>query len=443
MLENHVPIVHKPTGTIQIANQFTLTERKLFNALIYHAQRNNRITADEQTIAQSEVFAAIGWGKSKNTDDLKTALRKLTGTTVEWNEFGVDRAHIWTVCTFLASGKLVRGNLKYRLNPEIVEQVRRPTLFAKMQLLVQGQFSKKYSLVLYEYLLDFISRAQEKELAIEPVPLEHLQRLLGAEAKSYSGPNGYKFFNRDVLQPAVKEINVHSDLTVEVQRKKEKRRVVAIGFLVARKESFQLAFELNAPLSAEDEKPKDDLVNRLVDLGVTRRQAGNWCRVYDRERIEGNIAQLNRLVDSGKPIRNAPGWLKGAIEDDYRPKLSKVEAERREETKKALRAQLEKAAAKAADERERALKVEWDRFRYRQMCAGFEERSDEWKNAKLKEFEENELPKLDEVTRSEYKKSGLRSVVAGQAFYRRLDEELLSEPHERSFEDYKTWKITL
>ena len=91
------PFLRKPTGTIQIGNQFSFTERKLLNTLIWHSQKNDRVTGSEQVLPIVEVFRAIGWTRSKNKDDLKRAVRKLAGTTVEWNEFGQDRSQMWTV----------------------------------------------------------------------------------------------------------------------------------------------------------------------------------------------------------------------------------------------------------------------------------------------------------------------------------------------------------
>ena len=244
MTESLTPVLRKPTGTIQIGNRFSLTERKLLNTLIWHSQENERVTGSERTLSIAEVFHVIGWTKSKNKDDLKQAVRKLAGTTVEWNEFSQDQKQSWTVCTFLSSGKITKNELKYRLNPEIVNQINRPTLYAKMQLLIQGQFNKRHSLILYEFFLDFISRQHEKHLILEEVELSLLYKLLGLQVSSYAAKGNYRFFNRDILKPSLQEINEYSDLDVSAKPHRYRRAIYALDFTVKRKKSFQLTFDL-------------------------------------------------------------------------------------------------------------------------------------------------------------------------------------------------------
>ena len=115
-------VVLKPTGTVQIANRFSLVERKLLNTLMYYAQQR-RFAPQEHSLPVAEVFYHIGLESSRNHDVLKAAIRKLTGTVVEWNIFGDDRTQEWGVCTFLASGKLARGKIRFRINPEIIDQI--------------------------------------------------------------------------------------------------------------------------------------------------------------------------------------------------------------------------------------------------------------------------------------------------------------------------------
>lgn len=244
------PFLHKPTGTIQISKQLSSTERKLLNTLIWHSQENDCVTDGEQTLPVAEALHAIGWTKSKNEDDLKQALRKLVGTTVEWNELNQDDTQTWTVCTFLSSGKINKRKLEYRLNPEVVSQIRRPILYAKMQLLIQGRFNKRHTLMLYEFFLDVISRQQERYLVFEKVELELLYTLLGLSDSAYAQKGGYRFFNRDILKPSLSEINQHSDLEVEMKPRRCKRAVYALDFLVTQKTSFR------APLSRATDNGK-------------------------------------------------------------------------------------------------------------------------------------------------------------------------------------------
>jgi hypothetical protein len=88
-------------------------------------------------------MSLIGLERSKNMDVIKEALEKLATNPIIWNTLKKDRTAHWGICTFLAGAELSGGKLRYVLNPLLAEKVNHPTLFAKIQLLVQTQFSSK------------------------------------------------------------------------------------------------------------------------------------------------------------------------------------------------------------------------------------------------------------------------------------------------------------
>jgi hypothetical protein len=436
------PILHKPTGTIQIGNPFSLTERKLLNTLIWHAQEHDHVTDSEQTLPLSEVFQTIGWTKSKNWEDLKQAVKKLVATAVEWNELGQDRAQSWTVCTFLASGKINQSQLKYRLNPEIVSQINRPTLYAKMQLLIQGHFNKRHALILYEFFLDFVSRQQERHLVLEGVELKMIYKLLGLEDSAYAEKGGYRFFNRDILKPSLREINEYSDLEVSVKPRRRSRAVCALDFSVRRNTSFQLAFELEhkelngEAIKTPPVKEQDSLKQQLINQGVAAKQAAQLCAKYCVERISGNLAYFRAQIEGGKNIQNPGAWLRRAIEEDYRPKVSEAQRQQAEVAK-------EQAAAfearRRAKEEQEALEKEWAQFRERKVREYFANKPREWQAQQLAAFAAS--GKLTGPFRRAYTKDGLESPMIAALFYSSLYGILLTEPHETDFNAYQVWRL--
>lgn len=432
------PFLRKPTGTIQIGNQFSFIERKLLNTLIWHSQKNERVTGSEQILPIAEVFRAIGWTKSKNKDDLKRAVRKLAGTTVEWNEFGEDRAHMWTVCTFLSSGKITKSHLKYRLNPEIVSQINHPSLYAKMQLLIQGLFNKRHSLIFYEFFLDFISRRQETHLVLEKVELEVIYKLLGLKDSSYAVKGGYRFFNRDILKPSIKEINESSDLEIGVKSRRRSRSVYALDFSVKRKTSFQAKFDfakkaLTQDGRAESEVGDGSLKQQLIDQGVAEKQAAQLCEEYNADRIAEKVTYLEDQIRGGKKIMNVGAWLRCAIEEDYRSKASTAAR-----SKERVNDQAE-AMQKAAEKEREALEKEWSQFRGKKVREKYEQKPKTWQQKQIRAFEKSE--KLSSrLFRKKYAEEGLESSIIAALFYTGLYALLLTEPHETDIEAYRVWR---
>lgn len=440
MIERTVvsPFLRKPTGTIQIGNQFSFTERKLLNTLIWHSQKNERVTGSEQILPIVEVFRAIGWTKSKNKEDLKRAVRKLAGTTVEWNEFGEDRAQMWTVCTFLSSGKITKSHLKYRLNPEIVSQINHPSLYAKMQLLIQGLFNKRHSLILYEFFLDFISRRQERHLVLEKVELEVIYKLLGLKDSSYAVKGGYRFFNRDILKPSIREINECSDLEVGVKSHRRGRSVYALDFSVKRKTSFQVNFDFAKKALTQDVQAARGAVDgslkqQLVDQGVAEKQAAQLCEEYNADRIAEKLAYLEEQIKGGKKIINIGAWLRCAIEEDYRSKASTAAR-----SKERVDDQAE-AMQKAAEKGREALEREWSQFRGQKAREKYAQKPKAWQQKQLKAFEKS--GKLSShLFRKRYAEEGLENSIIAALFYTGLYALLLTEPYETDIEAYAVWR---
>ena len=332
LAETKIEQILKPTATIHVGTKLSLIERKVFNALIWHSQkhwfgrRSDRLPLDL-------LLDLIGLGKSKNVAVIKEALERLATCPITWNTLSKDRAEEWGVCTFLAGATISRGKVRYLLNPLLVEKINNPTLFAKIQLLVQTQFSSKYSLALYEFLLDELGRSGNPRTYEFTVPLETVRHVLQFEG-------AYKYLNSDVLKPCVREINKHSDIDVGFTPIKRGRSVSALRFNVE-KTAFQLqmGFEELKVLEFAERSPeetlKEELLIRLIDKGVSSRKAEALIRSYDAERIAANLELVEKEQKSGR-LKSAAAYLVRAIEEDYRPRKT-PEEKRRENEREAQR----------------------------------------------------------------------------------------------------------
>lgn len=431
-------LFYKPTGTVQISNKFSLVERKLLNAIIWHSQKH-KFKPGEHALPVRDVFHLIGLDSSRNNEVLKDSLRALTSTVIEWNVFGEDRVEEWGVCTFLASGVIRGGKLYYILNPKIVEKINQPTLYAKIQLLVQSQVRKRHALVLYEFFLDSLSRTRKDSLRIV-LPTEKLYDLLSSNKDM-----GYKFFNRDVIKPSLNEINKHTDIGVVFDTNKEGRKVVELIFLIEKKAEFQLYLDFDTERLDQVENLEDmrsasgagELQVLLEHHGVGERKAKTLVTTFEEDRIRGNIEHLLEEQKSGKRIRNVPAYLVKAIEEDYRPKKSPKE---QQET----RAKQSKAKAAAAKKERDKIKEEWKRFCEQRVKEHFGERPEEWQEEKRNLFlKEIEKEGRAGILRSSFRKQGFDSPMIQAVFYSGLREELLTLPEETNFEKYLDYRTSI
>ena len=247
----------KPTATIHVGNRLSLIERKVFNAIIWHSQKG-RFSKNDNSLSIGLLMSLIGLERSKNTDVIKDALEQLTTTPIIWNTLNKDRTADWGICTFLAGAELSGGRLRYVLNPLLIEKVRHPTLFAKIQLLIQTQFSSKYSLALYEFLLDELCRAGNPKTHTVQVLLDTVRHIL-----QFDG--AYKHLNSDVLKPCIQEINKHADITVGYRSVKKGRAVAEILFSIER-----TAVQVQMPLEDLAVRAEEDVGTLLPPTAYSR-----------------------------------------------------------------------------------------------------------------------------------------------------------------------------
>lgn len=411
----------KPTATIHVGNKLSLIERRVFNAVIWHSQKQ-RFGNKSDTLAVSLLMSLVGLERSKNMDVIKDALEKLTTTPIVWNTLRKDRTADWGICTFLAGAELSGGKLRYVLNPLLAEKVNHPTLFAKIQLLVQTQFTSKYSLALYEFLLDELGRAKKLEAHEVEVALDTLRHIL-----QFDG--AYKHLNSDVLKPCVREINKHADISVNYRGAKKGRAVVAVIFTVERS-AVQIPMPLldtNVPTEAPAPELDDARLRTLVDKGVSRRKAKGLVETHDADRVDGNIAYAEREYAAGK-VKNLSAYLVRAIEEDYRPRQTPEELRREEVAERRRQSERQRAALET-------LKEEWRMFRGRRVRERFAALSEQEQERCRAQFAER-LAASNAVLHARFRKEGFSSAMVEAQFYGGLCDELLTEPDETSFETY-------
>ena len=117
--------------------------------------------------------------------------------------------------------------------------------YTSFELLYTLRFKKKASPRLYEILK---SRHYDKlKPYIYEIEVEQLRELLNADDKETY--KTYKYFNNQVIKPAVQEINEQTDITVTYKPKKSGRSVEAVVFTIETKppiERLHIGDEIDA-----------------------------------------------------------------------------------------------------------------------------------------------------------------------------------------------------
>ncbi|MCC9290261.1 replication initiation protein [Pseudomonas aeruginosa] len=209
---------------------------------------------------------------SKIVKYLKDALEDMVTTKIKSDIIDHQGKSDWAVTTALASASIKDGICSYAYSPELRTKLYIPEFYARNDLLIISRFSSGHALAMYENCARYRAINQTPIL---PLPL--FRELLGVNnTASY---DEFKILIRAVIQPAIIEINSISDICLEVEQQREKRKVVRVKFRI--QENVQAALAIDSPCSFIHE-----LLRKLQDeFCLTESQAKEALALHSEHRI--------------------------------------------------------------------------------------------------------------------------------------------------------------
>jgi hypothetical protein len=141
-----------------------------------------------------------------------------------------------------------------------------------------------------------------------------------------------------VVDRARAEINRRTDITIDYDEIKEGRKVVALRFRITKNARADI------PDPVRDDPRLDRLVTRLTAHGLAEDAARAIVQAHEPELVEWATSDLARRIKSKEKIENPAGWLRKAIEEDWRPQptlFAKEQAQTREHEREAERERLD------------------------------------------------------------------------------------------------------
>lgn len=379
----------KHVGAVHVKGPLTLLQRKISNVLLLNAYEDlPDAEIFEHQIRLGTLAQAAGFD-SNDVQTLREALEALVDVKIKWNILDTDGEEEWGVSTFLAQAVTKKGVCRYAYAPDLRRKLYNPEIYARINLSVQERFGSGYALALYENCVRF-----RKVGTTGWISLERWRDLLGVEEGQYEQ---FKYLNRDVLKPAVREVNRYSDIRVKMETKRESRRIVALKFTVSENPQLRLDLEGRGQgnaagalegktfpdpreLAPGPERLLGPLQRRLMAFGLTEAQAFDVSTEFEAARIAGNLDYVEGELERGRAVKNVPAFTLAAIREDFRPRevevekvvasrkkakqtteeKRKAEADRKVAEAQARRLQAEEEARRREAERSSRLAEEWD-----------------------------------------------------------------------------------
>lgn len=327
------PELKKHAATIHCSNTLSLLQRKISNALLYHAYQELMVK-EEHEITIKQLCKLIAY-QGHNHAAIKEALKELLSTVIEWNliddKTGVED---WTASTIIASVSLQGPMCYYAYSPRMKQLLHSPSMFGKINLVIQSRFRSSYGLALYENCSRYRGLPHTKWFE-----MDIFKKLMGVPPGKY---DIFRDFKRRVLDKSIDEVNAHSDIVVKPEFQREGRRTVRLRFLLKEREKKsrlgtpEFKVEQTEALEGNLEKPSDQLKMVLMTkFALTHPQAEQVIAEYGAEFILEKIAVVESSTNfrQGR-IRNTAGYFISALKNNYQlPKstLSELQIKRQQD----------------------------------------------------------------------------------------------------------------
>lgn len=302
--------------------RLSLLSRKIFNVMVYHAQRvrakgeNAPIDTDAAKkyfwIPLADVARDAAYD-SKDTELLKEHVQELQNIRI-YSEDAIQ----WTSERLVSSVKLVnpkglnkKGGMLwfgFAFPPEVESMVMSPGSYTKLSVYYQALLRSGASLALYEICRRYATNPSK---VTNRADWEWWYGALTGNPVREALPE-YKYFKRDVIKPAITEINMVTDISVELVEHKQGRRVAALQFKVEPTQQSPLMFPAPPVIDGE-------LVQRMMAFGLSQEDACNILATTEDGKLRATLDLTETRLRNPKAskIDSPAAYFKTALRDSY------------------------------------------------------------------------------------------------------------------------------
>jgi hypothetical protein len=381
--------------------RLTLLSRRIYNALLYHAQRQGV----DQPVYRLALADLIGDARfnSNNTELLKSHLRDMQATTIEWSTSGKSERK-WTSTQLIGTVTIEepgRGRpcfITWGYPDEIRERLVKPRQYTRVMLEISAQMRSYAGAVLYEIGARY--QTSPSRLTMREDVIWWAAVLTGrSDIKTVD----YRFLKRDVINKAIGEVEaLCDDFSLELIEHKRGRKVEEMQFRVLPKTQQRLS-ELNDPRRNIFDL---ELVGKLIALGFKQDDAQDLYATTDEGLLRATLAHVEQRQRSASlPALRAPAaYFRDALKHGYGVSAPPAE-----------RPSLPAPAPKEV-QRQRVREA-WDADRRRRARAMYGEMEEGARQALRERFEADALAGLAAPIAKAWRRDGAASPIAGSSFF--------------------------
>ncbi len=319
-------VIRKHVAIIHAYSMMSALQRKIFNVLLHEAlQSRNRVNSEhsvavEYCISFANLSKAIHFN-SNNKQYLKESIDDLASLKIEWN---LLKDKVPTDISFLNLRVLhgsptfyQDGTFNFSLHKVLLDLATNPFIYGTIDLDLQAQYESKYGHSLYENSTRFLHLNKSKI-----IQLDTFRKLLGVDSNKYPS---MREFTRNVINPAVEEVNDRADFVVNLDTIRTGRKITAYELIVTPKKKTDVDGELEKNHVEKNEMLLKDLKHAFGKIGdtITHNIFMSYSEEYIAEKLQYTKKVAKKNADGLFPI----AYFMSALKNDYKSPDQLVEQE--------------------------------------------------------------------------------------------------------------------
>ncbi|MDH6146815.1 hypothetical protein OKW46_000737 [Paraburkholderia sp. WSM4179] len=250
---------------------------------------------------------------SRNLKHLRTIADEAQNAKVRVTNTPADRDpnedDLWVQVQLIGMVGFHRGRMRFDVHPRLVPHIRDPQKSHWLSLRISTAFTRSLARAIYDKVLPNVPAGRTDWIQLEE--MRNWPGKMGANAAIF------KYFKRDWLEPAVREINEVSDVEISYETRTASttsKKIDRIRFLLKRKDTADAVLASLADAS--------HLYKILTDeFGLSTKQFSEISEnreLWTDERIQQAVEYTRFRIKRGQVKKSPAGYLMRALRDNWK-----------------------------------------------------------------------------------------------------------------------------
>lgn len=316
-------VIVKSNSLIEASYKLTLNEKRLILYMIAMIKKNDD-SFRTCKIAVKDFIKTYNMNSKNAYSEIKKVIKSLTSKNIYIRDIHGKNSDAYIYIAWLASGKYEDGYLELEfsnfLKPYLLQLEKR---FSVYNLSEFTGFKSVYGIRMFEVF------RQYENIGHRYYNLDDLKKILGVENKYPK----YSNFKQKIINVALKEVHKNSDLLINIDERKDGRKVVGLTFYIKRNTS--VVEEVEETPSTVLEEPSLDVAQMIKNAlmpykyDITDEEAIAVARAAgnDPSKFFAKYPLLVSNAQSGN-LKSPIGFIIDALNKDYAPMIDRNNMEK-------------------------------------------------------------------------------------------------------------------